>query len=377
MTSAPLLLHVFSTFAAGGPQIRFAMLANHFGRAYRHAVIAMDGNTECRTRLHSAIDVTFPENPLRKGQSPRNLCRIRRLLRTLHPDLLLTYNWGAIEWAIANRLLPVTRQIHLEDGFGKEEANTQIRRRVLCRRWALSRCARVVVPSRRLEDLARRVWKLPTEIITYLPNGIDPDRFVALAGDTIPGFSRRPGELVVGTVAALRPEKNAARLLRVFAALGNSVPTRLIIAGDGVERGALERLAGDLGVADRVIFSGQVTPEAVLGTFDIFALSSDTEQMPLALLEAMAASRAVAAVDVGDVKRMVCEENRNFVVPRDDPVAFADAIERLLRDGVMREILGRKNRDRIVAEFSQEQMFAGYSEIFDAAIIYSPNATHG
>ena len=366
MTSAPLLLHVFSTFAIGGPQLRFTMLANHFGRAYRHAVIAMDGNTECRARLHSGLDVTFPENPLRKGQTLKNYAAIRRLLRTLRPDLLLTYNWGAIEWAIANRLLPVARHVHLEDGFGKEEADTQIRRRVLCRRWALARCTRVVVPSRRLEDLARHVWKLPAEIITYLPNGVDVARFAAPARDTIPGFTRRPGELVVGTVAPLRPEKNVGRLLRVFATLGGSAPARLIIAGDGVERGALERLAGELGIADRVIFTGQVMPESVLGTFDIFALSSDTEQMPIALLEAMAASRAVAAVDVGDVKGMVCEENRNFIVPRDDHQAFAAAIEHLLQDDARRETLGRKNRDRVVAEFSQERMFAAYSEIFAA-----------
>ena len=364
MTSAPLLLHVFSTFAAGGPQIRFTMLANHFGRAYRHAVIAMDGNTECRARLHSELNVTFPGNPLCKGQTLRNLCRICRLLRTLRPDLLLTYNWGAIEWAIANRLFPVARHIHLEDGFGKEEANTQIRRRVLCRRWALSRCTRVVVPSRRLEALARHVWKLPAEIITYLPNGIDLTRFAASARDTIPGFNRRPGELVVGTVAGLRPEKNVGRLLRVFAALGGAVPARLIIAGDGVERSALERLAGELGIADSVIFTGHVPPESVLGTFDIFALSSDTEQMPLALLEAMAASLAVAAVDVGDVKTIVSEENRDVIVPLDDHSAFATAIEVLLQDHARRETLGSKNRDRVVAEFSQERMLAAYSKIF-------------
>ena len=79
------------------------------------------------------------------------------------------------------------------------------------------------------------------------------------------------------------------------------------------------------------MFTGDVKPESVLGTFDVFALSSDTEQMPLALLEAMAASRAIAAVDVGDVSEIVAEENRKFVVPRDADQAFADAIEALIR----------------------------------------------
>jgi glycosyltransferase involved in cell wall biosynthesis len=132
----------------------------------------------------------------------------------------------------------------------------------------------------------------------------------------------------------------------------------------------LEQLAADLGIADRVIFTGRVAPENVLGTFDIFALSSDTEQMPNALLEAMAASRAVAAVNVGDVKSIVCEENRDFIVERDDGAAFAGAITTLLHDPDKRRALGVKNRERAVSTFSQERMFAAYSEIFAAGPLH-------
>jgi L-malate glycosyltransferase len=181
----------------------------------------------------------------------------------------------------------------------------------------------------------------------------------------VPGFTRRrPGELVIGTVAPLRPEKNVGRLLRVFAMLDSSLAARLVVAGDGIERDRLERLAAELGIAERVIFTGQVAPESVLGTFDIFALSSDTEQMPNALLEAMAASRAIAAVDVGDVKRIVCGDNRDFIISRDDGPAFAMAITRLARDPEKRDALGSKNRQRVVAEFSQERMFSAYFKVF-------------
>src|SRR5947209_19163523 len=155
--------------------------------------------------------------------------------------------------------------------------------------------------------------------------------------------------MVIGTVAPLRLEKNIGGLLRVFAMLKLPHPLRLIIAGDGAQRASLERLAAELGIADGVIFTGQVVPEAVLGTFDIFALSSDTEQMPNALLEAMAASRAIAAVNVGDVKKIVCEDNREFIVDRDDAMAFAGALTRLLGDPERRRVLGSANRRREVA----------------------------
>lgn len=357
-------LHVFPSFGIGGMPLRMVRVINHFGRRLRHTVIALDRNFEAATQLTGNLDVTLLPPGERKRALLSTMIESAFALRRLRPDLLLTYNWGAIEWAMANRLLPVSRQIHFEAGFGKEEADTQIRRRVLFRRWALARCTKVVVPSHRLEELACRVWKLPAERVVYVPNGVDVERFSEPARDMIPGFTRRPGELVIGTVAPLRPEKNVGRLLRVFATLDDSIPTRLVVAGDGVERPALERLAGELGVAARVIFTGQAAPESVLGTFDIFALSSDTEQMPNALLEAMAASRAVAAVDVGDVKSIVGEANREFVTPRDDGPAFAASITRLLRDPSKRAELGCENRERVVAVFSQGRMFTAYSAIF-------------
>ena len=336
------------------------------GQRFRHTIIALDDNFAAAAGLAGDVEVTLLPMQNRNAGVFRTVLASAVALRRLRPDLLLTYNWGAIEWAMANRLLPLSRHIHLEAGFSQGEADKQLPRRVLFRRWALARCRLVVVPSRQLQELARNVWRLPAERVIFVPNGVDVVRFSAPVRDRIPGFTRRPGELVIGTVAPLRPEKNVGRLLRVFAMLDPAITARLVVAGDGVERGSLERLALELGISDRVIFTGQVAPETVLGTFDIFALSSDTEQMPNALLEAMAASRAIAAVDVGDVKSIVCDGNREFIVPRDNGPAFAAAITRLLRDPETRGVLGSKNRSRALGEFSQERMFSAYSEIFAA-----------
>jgi L-malate glycosyltransferase len=360
------LLHVFPSFGIGGVPLRMARLINHFGPRYRHSVMALDNNFEAAAALASSLDVALLPAPRPKRGTLQTAAGGLRALRRLRPDLLLTYNWGAIEWAMASRLLPLSRHVHLEAGFGRGEADWQIPRRVLFRRWALARCELVVVPSLCLADLACRVWHLPAARVAYIPNGVDAARFSSPVRDTVPGFTRRPGELVIGTVAPLRPEKNIGRLLRVFARLADLPRLRLVIAGDGVERAALEQLAVELGIADRVIFTGQVAPELVLGTFDIFALSSDTEQMPNALLEAMAARRAVAAVDVGDVKRIVCQENQEFVVPRDDHFAFAAAITRLLGAPEKRDTLGTDNWRRVVTEYSQERMFSAYSDVFGA-----------
>ncbi len=360
----PHFVHVFPSFGVGGVPLRMVRVINHFGTRLHHTIVALDDNFAAAQSLASDLDVHLMATGRRRRGLVRGLIDSAATLRRLRPDLLITYNWGAIEWAMANRLRPVARQMHFEAGFGKEEADRQIRRRVLFRRWALAGCTKIVVPSRRLENLAREVWKLPAALVAYIPNGVDVERFSDPERAAVAGFCRAPGELVIGTVAPLRAEKNIGRLLRVFARLDRSIPARLVIAGDGAERPALIRLASDLGVAERVIFTGQVAPEAVLGTFDIFALSSDTEQMPNALLEAMAAGRAVAAVDVGDVRSILCEDNRDFVTARDDEAAFAASLSRLLGDPAKRIALGRGNRERVVAAFSQSRMFAAYSAIF-------------
>src|SRR5580698_10655388 len=165
------VLSVFATFAVGGPQVRFAALANRYGARYRHLIVAMDGNLACRERLSPSLDVSFPAVPIHKGATLANLRAFRRLLRAWRPDVLVTNNWGSIEWAMAN-LPAIVRHVHIEDGFGPEERDRQIRRRVWMRRLALRRST-VALPSRTLVRIATATWRLDPRRIHYIPNGID------------------------------------------------------------------------------------------------------------------------------------------------------------------------------------------------------------
>src|ERR1700689_1274539 len=166
--SAPLVAHVFPTFAVGGAQARFAAVANHFGAAFRHIIVSLDGNLACRQRLDSALDATFISVGTPKSAMAVNAWRYRRLLKEWKPDVLVTCHWGAIEFALAN-IVPVTRHLHVVDGFGQEERAIQLRRRVLLRRIAL-RSTPVVVPSRTLFRIASESWKLPPKVMRYVPN---------------------------------------------------------------------------------------------------------------------------------------------------------------------------------------------------------------
>lgn len=370
MSSARRFLHVFSTFAMGGPQVRFAQIANHFAGegspAIEHLICAMDGRYDALSKLEATVRYRIVEAPNTGGSLFGVIQAFRRTLKSETPHLLLTYNWGAIEWSMANLLVGLP-EVHFEDGFGPDEADGQIRRRILTRRLVLRFRALTVLPSKVLLDHAENLWRLPKSRLTYIPNGIDCARF---AGGHAPESSRGDHRVVIGTVAALRPEKNLGRLLRAFAMLPEKVRStaRLDIVGDGPEKPALEALAEELGLAERVIFHGHsARPEEAHAAFDIFALSSDTEQMPISLVEAMASGLPIAAVNVGDVGDMVSGENRPLVVPTDDH-ALSNALATLIEDSDRRRHLGRANRARALDLFDERLMFQRYAQLFERAM---------
>src|SRR5689334_5879515 len=208
--SVPTLLHVFSTFAVGGPQMRFVQIANHFGPAYRHRIVAMDGKTSAFERLAPGLDASMITIENRRGQGMHNVRRFITLLNEFRPDVLVTSNWGTIEWAAANRFARIPH-IHMEDGFGPDESAGQLTRRILARRLLLRR-ATTVVPSLTLFAIARDLWRLPEKRVLYIPNGVDCARFGAAADpELMAKFGIGHDRPVIGAVSPLRPEKNLSR----------------------------------------------------------------------------------------------------------------------------------------------------------------------
>jgi glycosyltransferase involved in cell wall biosynthesis len=343
---------VFPTFAVGGAQARFAALANHLGGEARHIVVSLDGRTGAREKLDPALEVRFPAAKPQTGRFGGARAALA-FLRQTKADRLVTSNWGAMDWAIANRITRLPH-LHTEDGFGPEEQDRPLRRRSWTRRIVL-RGSDVMLPSQTLFGIARDIWQLPPARLHYIPNGIDTARFANAVPEDAAALRALGAGPVIGTIAALRPEKNLNRLLAAFARLRETMPARLVIVGDGAARAGLERYAAQLRLSEYVLFAGHsAAPERWMASFDIFALSSDTEQMPLSVLEAMAAGLPVVATDVGDVRLMVSAENRKLVVPRDAD-AMAAAFARALDSGA-----GAANRLRAREDFDQADMFKSY-----------------
>lgn len=359
------LLHVFPSFAIGGAQMRFVQLANHFGRRYRHLIVSMNGECEAQARLSSGVDAHMLAVPVKKSGPWSNLGCFHRVLRQQRPDLLVTSNWGSIEWALAN-LPGLCPHVHMEDGFGPDEVGRQLPRRVWTRRLALRR-ATIMLPSQTLYHLAQDVWRLPQQRLRHIPNGVDCRRFAAPADTELLARLGLDGpEPIIGTVAALRAEKNPGRLIEAFAQVVRNRPARLLIIGDGPEMPRLQAMTWALGLSGRVVFTGAMAqPERLLPALSVFALSSNTEQMPLSVLEAMAAGKPVAATRVGDVGAMLCRENAPFVVDARAEV-LAEVMAALLDDPERARRIGAANARRAQDCYDQSLMFSAYGALFDA-----------
>jgi hypothetical protein len=202
------ILHLHSSFDLGGKEARAVRLMNAFGDRAKHVIVSgVDGAYGARDAIAKGVRYEIAQNPPPLTGKP-SVARYEAIAKFMARfDLVLTYNWGAIDGVMARRVFSKNMPpvIHHEDGFNADEAFRLNRVRNMYRRIALTAAHGLVVPSHKLESIAYQVWKQPMARIHRISNGID----VAAYGrkpdpKAIPGFKRLPGHVVVGTVAGLR-----------------------------------------------------------------------------------------------------------------------------------------------------------------------------
>lgn len=354
------ILHVFPSFSMGGQQRRLATLAGAFGPEFSHKIISLDGDVSAAALFAAPPSVEKLVIEKSGFVAARNVWRLRKAIAESGADILCTYNFGSIETVIANRLGPRLPHVHHEDGFGADEAEGRLNwKRSFARRILLA-SSLVVVPSKGLEEIALRSWRVDRKRIAHIPVGIDVARFHAPRAE-------RPGPVVVGAVGSLRVEKNFARLVRCFEAASEGREARLVVYGDGPERRLLAEAAARSRARAAISFPGATDEVAeALSKIDIFALSSDTEQTPTSLMEAMAAGLPAIATAVGEVPEMLGEESSAFIIRVDDEAAFARQIRTLIDDPELRNRLGAANRRRAEA-FDARAMISAFRNLYSAA----------
>ena len=366
------ILHLHSTFSLGGKEARAVRLMNVFGDRARHTIVSsMAGQYGARDAIAAGIDYEIAQDPppLTGGPSVKRYEAISAYMRRF--DLVLSYNWGAIDGAMARRVnsAGVPPLVHHEDGFNTDEARYLKPQRNLYRRFALTKAAALVVPSQTLEEIALKTWKQPRDRVHRIANGIDTARYaVKPKPNAIPGLKRKPGEIVIGTLAGLRAVKDLPMLVRAVGGMSSRV--RLVIVGEGPEKQAILDTAARMGMDTQLVMPGFLPdPHRYIGLFDILALSSKSEQFPICVVEGMAAGLPIVSTPVGDVLHMVASDNRSFIEKRDHEVLLRDALQSLAdATPEQRRWLGYLNQQKAVAEYDEATMIARYAAVYGAAI---------
>ena len=367
----PHILHLHSSFSLGGKEWRAVRLMNAFGDAARHTIVSgVPGALDAQEAIARGVAYEIAQDPppLTGRPSVARFEAIARFMRGF--DLVLTYNWGAIDGVMAKRCFPagLPPLVHHEDGFNADEAGGLKLERNLYRRIALPAAHALAVPSEALEYIALKTWKQPRTRVHRIVNGVATALYGKKpAPKAIPGLVRGDKEVVIGALSGLREVKDLPALVRACGGLSGKF--RLVIVGEGPERGAIEQAAVAMGIADKLVMPGFLPePHKYVGLFDILALSSRSEQFPVSVIEGMAAGLPIASPPVGDVPRMVAPENLPFIAKYSGEVGLRDVIQPLLLDAALRASVGAANRAKVARDYDESQMIERYKTLYSQAL---------
>jgi glycosyltransferase involved in cell wall biosynthesis len=282
-------------------------------------------------------------------------------LREIRPDVVHTHQIGPLfyaGWAARAERIPLV--VHTE--HGKHYAQ---RARTRWLGWLAARHARRFFCVS--EDVARGVRDhrvAPAAKVCVVANGIDTERF-RMTGDA--GAVRRalgiPADVpVIGTLGRLAEVKRQDLLIRAFARVRERFPdARLVLVGDGPLLGELRALSEGLGVLESVHFTGyQADPRPYLAALDVFALTSRSEGMPLAVLEAWATGVPVVASAVGGLPALIDPGRTGLLFPSGDESALTAALTGLLADPRLRHRLSDEGSREVRDRYDVRHMAAEY-----------------
>jgi sugar transferase (PEP-CTERM/EpsH1 system associated) len=289
----------------------------------------------------------------RPGVEPATSVRLAQLFRRSKPRIVHTHNTKPLLYAVpAAHLTGVQTIIHTRHGQRHGATRRQNFLFNLAARWV----DRVVSVSSDSAQIALQQG-LPSEKLVTIHNGIDLPLF--------PPAGPLPSGPVV-FVGRLSPEKDLPTLLRAAAIAASEEPSfRLHLAGAGPSLSELQRLAAQLGVGHRVGFLGHNTDiSAILAQASLFVLSSVTEGVSLALLEAMACRLPVVATAVGGNVEVVIDGETGLLVPPRSPAALAGAMLKLYRQPELARRMGVAGRKRVEARFDSRRMVAEYESLY-------------
>lgn len=361
------VLHTLFRVGSGGvEQTRLTLAQGLDASRYEQRIVCMDAFGALPDMLAAA---QCPVQRVGRSFSLFAPPLYRDVLRIIHdwrPHIVhgAVYE-GVAMAAVAGRLgrVPVVIGEETSDPVGRSYAGHALYR-LFC-----GLTDRMVAISPVVADYLIASIRVPSEKVSLVPNGVASPAVEDMAAiDAIrQQFAIGPNSFVVGTVGRLEDShKRISDLLRAMPLLSQHIADpRLLVVGDGEDANLLRALASDLGVADRVHFTGyQADTAAYYRVMDLFALASAHEAFGLVLVEAMLLGLPVVATRVGGIPTVVEDGITGVLVPALDPPALASAVIALQRDPARRQMMGLHGKDRAETQFGAARYVDAIDDVY-------------
>ena len=359
------VVHILSSFGIGGQErVAFDLAVSQLRAGCHVTALSLapppDGPLAGELRA-AGIAVDRVARP-RPGLDPMLILRLARWMRRHRIELVHTHNRMALIYGAPAARLARARVVHTKHGNNPKGGT-----RLLAGNLAARCVDAFVAVSPETAAFARKRSEVDERRLLVIPNGIELGRFhpAPAARDRVRReLGIAAGAWVIGTVGRVAVEKNQALLLRAAAPLlGQN--TRLVIAGDGPLLPVVSELARSLRIADFVhLLGARSDVPDVLNALDTFVLSSDTEGLPLVVLEAMATGVPVLSTRVGGVPTVLDDGETGFLVSIGDEAAIRDRMIRLRDDPAASRACGERGRAAAIMRFSAARMQRDYLALY-------------
>ena len=359
------IVHVLSSYGVGGQErVALDLAIGQKQRGHEVSVLSRAPEPDgAMAAEFTAAGISVGRVPKHGGIDPTLVPRLARELRRRKVDVVHTHNpLPLIYGAPAARLVGAVA-IHTKHGVNPGSRGHRMLRRVAARlTYAF------VAVSDTTEAQAREQHDAPLRKLHTIPNGIRLDRYAPdLEARAAARVELGLGDAwVIGTVGRLDDFKNQSLLVRAMAP-HLSPAVRLVIVGDGDSRADVEAAVAALPDPRWVVMTGRrMDVPSLVHAFDVFALSSKSEGLPLVVPEAMAASLPIIATAVGGLPSVVDEGVTGMLVPVDQ-AALSAALGRLIADHDLARAMGARGREVALARYSHDRMVDAYLALYHRA----------
>jgi glycosyltransferase involved in cell wall biosynthesis len=350
-----------------GTETQLLALIRHLDRSrVRPALCLLNGEGELSRSLEPADCpvLRLGVKGLSRPQTLAKAWRLARFLRRERIDVLQVYFPDSTYFGIPVAWLArVPRIVCTRNNIGYWTTPFHRRLARLCHRLASGLVANCQACGQAVTDGEG----LSPKRIAVLENGVDVSRFPEPLRwpHSGPGPARR-----IGITANLRPVKDLQVFVRAAREVADSHPqVTFHIAGEGELRPELEKLIADLKLMERVSLPGTIQDvPGFLGELDIAVLCSRSEGMSNAILEYMAAGKAIVATAVGGNMQLLEYERHGLLVPPGDPHRLAGAMRRLLDDSALASRMARAARQRVEQRYSREAMVRRFESFYEELV---------